>query len=284
MAVFLRTTRISSDPPPLQALLAEIRLTMAAASNQLGGRKIESIVLCGQPQTDVELTRAIEGELGIHVEPFDPFSGMKLGRALVESPPKHAGRFAPLVGMLLAELKPSKHAVDFLHPRQRAAAADPRKKWMIVGAVAATLLVGWIIYSRIDHYLLAESVAALTQESKNQDDAIAHAKKVRLSTAEIAKWADEEEIWLDRIYKLEQSFPSAEDAVLGQLTISSGPRGGQIELKGWVRRPDDIRRLEEGIRAHGGKMIAKSSREDRTVPPYACSFEASVLSEKSEKP
>ena len=63
-AVFLRTTRISSDPPPLQALLAEIRLTMAAASNQLGGRKIESIVLCGEQQPDLDLAHAIETELG----------------------------------------------------------------------------------------------------------------------------------------------------------------------------------------------------------------------------
>ena len=283
-AVFLRTTRISSDPPPLQALLAEIRLTMAAASNQLGGRKIESIVLCGEQQPDLDLGHAIETELGIRVELFDPFGGVKLGRALVESPPEHPGRFAPLVGMLLAELKPSKHAVDFLHPRRRAAAADPRKKWMIAGAVAATLLLAWLIYSRIDHYRLAESVAALERESTSLDDSIARAKRVRASAAEIAKWADEDVIWLDRIHALAQSLPPAEDAILGQLTIISGPRGGQIEVKGWVRRPDDIRRLEEGIRVQGDRMSAKSSREDHSVPPYSCSFEASVLSEKSEKP
>ena len=91
---------------------------------------------------------------------------MKLGRALVESPPEHPGRFAPLVGMLLAELKPAKHAVDFLHPRRRAAAADPRKKWMIAGAVAAMLLLGWLIYARIDHYLLANSVADIGRKSQ----------------------------------------------------------------------------------------------------------------------
>ena len=86
-AVFLRTTRIGSDPPPVQALVAEIRLTLAAASNQLGGRKIESIVLCGQQQADLDLARAIETELGICVEHFDPLGGVKLGGALVESPP-----------------------------------------------------------------------------------------------------------------------------------------------------------------------------------------------------
>lgn len=288
-AVFLRTTRISSDPSPaggypVQALLAEIRLTMAAASNQLGGRKIESIVLCGEQQPDLDLGRAIEAELKIGVELFDPFGGVKLGRALVESPPEHPGRFAPLVGMLLAELRPSKHAVDFLHPRRRAAAADPRKKWMIAGAVAATLLLGWLVYSRIDHYLLAESVAALTKQSTGLDKDIERAKKVQSTVAEIAKWADEDVIWLDRIYALEQSFPPAEDAILGQLTVNSGPKGGQMELKGSVRRSGDITRLEDGVRAHGDIMSAKSSREDPALPPYAYSFEASVLSKKSEKP
>ena len=126
-AVFLRTTRIVSDPPPLQALLAEIRLTMAAASNQLGGRRVQSIVLCGGQQAHIDLARSIETELGIHVELFDPFSGVKLGRALVDSPPQHPGRYAPLVGMLLAELKPSKHAVDFLHPRRRAPPPIPAR-------------------------------------------------------------------------------------------------------------------------------------------------------------
>ena len=66
-AVFLRTTRISSDPPPLQALLAEIRLTMAAASNQLGGRR-SSRSCSAATQPGFDLARAIEAELGIHVD------------------------------------------------------------------------------------------------------------------------------------------------------------------------------------------------------------------------
>ncbi len=283
-AVFLRTTRISSDPPPLHALLAEIRLTMAAASNQLGGRAIESIVLCGEQQPDLDLARAIEAELQIHVELFDPFSGVKLGRALVESPPKHTGRFAPLVGMLLAELKPSSHAVDFLHPRRRAAAADPRKMWIIAAACAATLLLGWLIYSRIVHYLRAESVAAKTEERNRLDKEVESTKTVRTNAAEIAKWANEDVNWLDRIYELQQSFLPRENAVLGNLTVPPS-HAGQIVLKGWVRQQDDIARLEESIRAHGNRMNVTSSKEDHTVPRYSWLFEASVvLPKKGEKP
>jgi Tfp pilus assembly PilM family ATPase len=282
-AVFLRTTRISSDPPPLQALLAEIRLTMAAASNQLGGRRIESIVLCGDPRSYGDLASTIQAELGLHVELFDPFGGVKLGQALAESPPQHPGRFAPLVGMLLAELKPSKHAVDFLHPRRRAEAPDARKRWMIAGAVAAVLLLGLIIYARVNHYLLVNAVTRLVQESKGMDEAITRAKKVRSSTSEIAKWADEEVIWLDRIYTLNDGFPPAQDTVLAQLSVNSGVRGGQIDLKGFARQQDVIDRIGKGIAAHGNRMGSKSSSQNNALPPYSWTFEASVLSKPSEK-
>ncbi len=283
VAVFMRTTRVNGDPPPFQALLSEIRLTMAAASNQIGGRKIQSILLCGKSQAHLDLARKIEAELGISVGLFDPFQGLSLGRALSDAPLEHPGRFAPLVGMLITELKQASHAVDFLHPRRRPEAANPRKKWMIVGAVAAMLLLGWLIYSRIDHYLLASSVDELVRQSKGLDDSIVKAKKVRASTADIAKWADEEVIWLDRIYKLNQSFPTAEEAMLGQLTVGINQQGGQIELKGWVRRSEGIAKLEEGVRTHGAKLNAKSSREDSAKPSYSLSFEAAVLPDKNEK-
>ncbi len=131
--VFLHTARIGGDVPLAQALLSAIRLTMAAVPNQLAGRRIESIVFCGTDPMHRELARAIETELGIHVELFDPFQSVQLGRGLAESPPENAGRFAALLGMSLAELRPSEHAVDFLHPRRRAEKPDPRKSGFLPG-------------------------------------------------------------------------------------------------------------------------------------------------------
>jgi Tfp pilus assembly PilM family ATPase len=286
VAVFLRTTRIASDPPPLQAMLAEIRLTMAAASNQLGGRRIESIVLCGHQQVHLDLARSIETELGIHVELFDPLGGVKLGRALVQSPPQHPGRFAPLVGMLLAELTPSTHAVDFLHPRRRAERPDNRKIWVAAGVAVSVLLLAWIIYLRIDHSRLVGAVNDLSQRSKSLDEALtrADAKGIRSRTVEIAKVVGDEVIWLDRLYDLNQSFPTAEDAVVAQLTVNSTIRGGQIDLKGSVRKQDVIARLQEKIGTHGEIMTLRGSSENRTDSPYPLSFDAFVHPKTSEKP
>jgi Tfp pilus assembly PilM family ATPase len=283
-AVFMRTTRFSSDPPPFAPLAGEIRRTMAAASNQLGGRRVESILLCGDQEAHRELAKAIEAELGLRVELFDPFADVKLGRALVESPPEHAGRFAPLLGMLQLELKAASHAIDFLHPRRRPPPPDRRKKWMIAAAAAVTLLLAWVIYGRVQHALLAAEVDSLTVQSKELDPQIADAKKVSANTADIAKWADEDVVWLDRLYKLNQSLPPARNAILNSFLANSSLRGGQMELKGNVRQQEDLVKFNDALRPQDQKLSIKRNGEDAAHPPYALSFEAAVLPNKSEKP
>ncbi len=275
-AVFLRTTRIASDPPPLQALLAEIRLTMAAASNQLGGRRIESIVLCGEPRPD--LAGAIEAELNIHVMLFDPFSGLTLKWGLVEAPPPHPGRYAPLLGMLLAELKPSKHAVDFLHPRRRPERTDPRRKWIIAGSAAAVLLLGYVTYRSVHHYLLVSAVEALHEKSLGLDKQVEQAKKVSAAAAEISKWTDDDVTWLDRVNALNKSTPPAQNAMFNELTASSIVRGGQIDLRASVSAEEVVETMEKGVSENGGRLSVRSFKADKSVPKYAFSFEGSVTS------
>lgn len=283
-AVFLRTTRFGSDPPPAQALLAEIRLTMAAVQNQLGSGRIQSIVLCGQDAMHADLARRIKAELGMNAELFDPFAGIELGPELRGSLPEHAGRYAPLLGMLLAELRQTGHAIDFLHPRRRVEKTSPRKKRILAATVALMLPLAYLIYARVANTLMAQQVASLEAQAKTLDDAMVRGKKVRATVAEIAKWADAEVVWLDQLYSLNQSFPPAEDAVLGQLAFGVRQDGSQIDLKGWVRDADIIAKMEANVRARAGQINSKNSREDRSVRPYGWRFEASVLLGRKPKP
>ncbi len=135
------------------------------------------------------------------------------------------------------------------------------------------------------HYLLASRVEQLTLQSKDLDNALQDAKRAHAKVAEIIRWADEDVNWLDQFYALNQCFPPAEDAMLGEATVSTGQRGGEIGLHGWVARHDDLSRLAESVRARGYKMSQKTSGDDRAATaPYSCYFEASVLAERSEKP
>lgn len=283
-AVFLRTMRLAANLPPLPALLAEIRLTMAAVQSQLAGRKVQAIVLCGQDKIHADLAQSIEAEFGLPTESIDPFAGLELGPALRGSLPEHPGRFAPLLGMLLAEIKQTSHAIDFLHPRRRAEPPSRRKTWIAAAVVAALLPLGYLTYARIESYLLANEVDRLTTQSKSLDADIVSAKKVRTTVAEISKWTDGEAIWLDQLRALSEGFPPAQEAILGQLTFAARQGGSQVDLKGWVRNAEVIATMEERVRARAGQIAGKSSREDNSMKNYSWRFEASLLQAKGPKP
>ena len=213
--VFLRTTRLGADPCDWQALLGEIRRTMAAVQNQLGGRKVESVVLCGQGTPYTELARRIKDELGSPAELFDPFEGLEVGGTLRDAPPEHPGRFASLLGMLTAELEQTGHAIDFLHPRRRPAPPSRRRIAIAAGAAVAALLLAWFAYARIDHFLLVRELARLKAEAESLKDATDKADKIRAVSADLARWVDHDVVWLDQFRDLSEDFVPAQTACSG---------------------------------------------------------------------
>ena len=312
-AVFLRTTRFGGDPPPLPTLLAEIRLTMAAVQNQLGGRQVQSIVLAGQENTHADLAQHIETELGMHVHLFDPFAAVELVPALKNSPPANPDRFATLLGMLLTESRQTKHAIDFLHPRRRAEAPSRRKMWVLAGTAIAVLGLAYLVYARIDSFLLASEVDDLTTQSRLLEPEVVKAKKVIAAAAEIAKWADAEVIWLDQLRGLCEVFPAAKDAVLTELTFdvttatgrtSNGHEGtgsrrpgrhGDAKTRSRQRRPVDsppqhfqrstrqplsvVVRHSDASEGGAKTMKLQRPRDPARLPPWAdsCSWRLSIF-------
>ena len=153
--IFLRTARLPSDPledpDGAAVLLSEIRRTMAAVQNQLGGRRVEAIALCGSSPKHVALAGQLAERLSVSAVNFDPYAGLTLEGQLQQAPPEHPGRFAPLLGMLLDELSQTPPAVDFLHPRRRPEPPSRRRTLAIAGTAAAVFLgvcflIGWWRY------------------------------------------------------------------------------------------------------------------------------------------
>jgi hypothetical protein len=285
-AVFLRTMRLGGGSPSLPALLAEIRLTMAAAQSQLTGRKVQSIVLCGQDEMHADLARSVEAELAMPVQMFDPFGGFERGTALRGLPLEHPGRFAPLLGMCQTELRQESHVVDFLHPRRRAPPPSKRRKWIMAGSAVGALLLVWLAVARIQHYNLAAEVEDLANEIKALDKASStpEAKKRRDAAAAIAKWTAEDTIWLDQLLAMSENFPPAQDAILRELTFAVRQNEGQVEAKGSVRNAKIIEKMEERVRARGGRIVSKSSGEDPAAKDYPWRFDDSIKWERGRKP
>ncbi len=139
-------------------------------------------------------------------------------------------------------------------------------------------MIAYVIWGRVDHYLLASEVDGMRSSAKEIQDDLDSRKKDRVNTAEIRKWVDQDTVWLDEMCGLSRGMPPARDAMLGEFTASSGPRGSQMDIKGWTRKYDNIAEMEEGLRLLAGNMNTKDSHEDKNSPPgYAWSFDASII-------
>jgi Tfp pilus assembly PilM family ATPase len=300
-----RMVRLSadvSDPAGLQGLLSEIRLTTAAVQNQFSGRQVAGIVLCGRGNSDAVLARQIEEATGTHTVLLDPFAGLDLGPPLSESPPEQPGRFAAVLGMLLTECAQARHAIDFLHPRQAVVPANPRKKWTLAAVAAALLLLSYFVYGRLAYWQLESDYQQLQKRSSDADNILRAAGSRNLAAAkDIAKWADGEVVWLDRLRDLSEDFPAADAAMVDHLSLtrqsdrtavarspvraSTGPEmQGKMDIEGLARDNKSVGTMEQALRAHGRRLEGSKTNEDRSSPPYSVKFWTTVLVGEGAKP
>jgi len=282
--VFLRSTRLAGSPLESEALAAEIRRTMAAAQNQLGGQRVEKIVLCGSGPQHAAAAERLRAALDRPVELFDPFEGLILGPELREALPESAGRFAPLLGTVLAELEQRGQAIDFLHPRQP---PPPPSRWVQQAAVAGGVVI--VAFAALVWYLLecgsvASEIRQLDRQIQQWQLRARRAEQTRKSAAEIEKWTASDIVWLDELARLSTRFPPAREARLRELTCAASGRGGQMELDGLARSAEVISRLREELEDENHRVVPKGSGSTEEAGDYDWQFAASIFVEAEESP
>jgi Tfp pilus assembly PilM family ATPase len=277
--VFLRCARLSADPLTVspQTLVSEIRLTMAAAQNQLAGKRVEQIVIFGSGQPHTDLARTIAQQLATPTELFDPFEGLSLEGELRKQLPEPRGRFAAVLGMLANELAEEPQAFDFLHPRQRPEPPNRRNTYTLAGLAAGLLVLLVLLAS---WYQRSEGRAALVRlqaESKALDKKVTQANKLVKEAEEIDKWLADEIIWLDEFRWLSEKFPPAEDAMLTQLKMGVSSKQGEMVLDGLARNVDAVKRLDNSLHDERRRMAGKTKGEHKSGSSYDLQFRSSLL-------
>jgi Tfp pilus assembly PilM family ATPase len=278
--IFLRTARLPGDPladaESAQALFGEIRRTMAAVHNQLGGRRVESIVLCGSGPQHAALGEQVAERLGTPAEVFDPFEGLKLGGELERGLPEHPGRYTPLLGMLLDELHQARHAVDFLHPRRKPKPPSRIKQYALAGVGAVALLGLLFLYRSIRIEQLTEEAQELEADVKKWEALAGQTTKLQKAATDIQAWQAGDLVWLDEVRWLSERLPPAEEAMLTQFQASTTARGGEMRLEGLARSIDTIKAAEEKLRDREHRLIGKETGENTSQKGYSLRFNSSI--------
>lgn len=283
--VFLRTCRLPHDSEPNiqnNALIGEIRRTMVAAQNQLGGRRVEYVIVCGNPSDHTQLVDRLARDLALPVECFDPFAALALTDDLRRRLPDRHGRFAPLLGMLVDEAAGTRHAIDFLNPRKRPPPPDRRRQRAMMAAAAALVVgaVGFYIWNSFAS--LDRQIAETTKQLGTTQKTLPQWQKKIKDAEEVEKFTHGDINWLDELHRLSDAkyFPSAEEAIITQLYAGSRePQGGTLGLEGLVTEPGVINRMENSLRGNDNRhaVAGTGTTSDGRDKHYRWTFRESVV-------
>ncbi len=252
--VFLRTTRLSVPFHPM-ALVGEIRRTMAAVQNRFDGRKVESVIFCGTEEQQAELAKKVAEDLDVKTELLDPFANLSLGEEVRSQPPEHAGRFAPLIGMLLDELDRNPYAVDFLHPRKKPEPPNPWKKYRIHAAAAAVLLVLGLGYYMISQSYAAKEYRELAAKESELKKNLPRWQKIQRQYDAVEPWISNEVNWLDTLYDVSKQAPPAQEAIFERVSCILKPDQqaakfgelGRVQFKGYVKSRETLDKFAQAF-------------------------------------
>jgi Tfp pilus assembly PilM family ATPase len=281
--VLMRTVRLpSTDNIETQgrSLLGEIRRTIAAASNQLHGRRVERVILCGEGTDQAALKALVEQELSLTVQFFNPFDDLTLGSNLRANRPSHAGRFAPLLGMLLDEAAGATHAIDFLHPRKKPEPVNTRRQKVLIAATVAVMAMAGVLLVMMQLDSADGEIAQLRSQISGIKSKVVTAEKQRLNTAAVQDFVDNDINWLEELKGLSLQLPSEKDVLVTQLTAGTRVTGGgQISVEGFVRESAQIKEVQQSLRANNRKVVSTGGHEDprRAKDKYTWRFDETVM-------
>ncbi len=273
---FMRTVRLpvhGDEATVARALFGEIRRTIGAAQNQLVGKKVERLVLCGSPEGHADLVAALTEQLEFPVESFDPFQHVALSSSLTRQQPEQSGRFAPLLGMLVNEADDVRHDMDYLNPRRRPEPPNTRNRRLVLGGVAtaAVLLVAFLIWNGLRS--LDSEIAELGKRSADMDAAVERADQLVRESQMLEQFSQGDVTWLDELREMAVRVPSSNSTMLSELTLATNSPGGAFLMKGHVRDSSDIIQLEQSLRYNDNIVTGKVGTLDQSQSEYAWLFD-----------
>ncbi len=290
--VLMRTVRLP-DPGQIEAhrraLLGEIRRTMAAVRQQLADRKVDQVVVCGNPAA-IDRGVGLADEVEVPVMIFDPTAHAPLGLGSQGVSAESLARFAAVLGMALTEADRRSPIIDFANVRRQATA----RRFTRVHALAAAALAVVVLWFAST---LWRQVSQPTRELADLEASIQHVqmqaerfKEVTAQAAAIERWLATDVNWLDELEQFArqvrpqplsaEDFPVDNDVVVTKLMMSRqaapGSAGGQLVVNAVAKSDAAVRDLEQRLAAGPHRVTPGRIQKDSTVPGYPRSLDLQV--------
>ena len=243
--VFMRNVRFSGTNNAVsnqQVLTGEIKRTMIAAASQRPNLNVEQIRVWGDDTQHADLCKSLSQSLSVPVTSLDPFQLFEASSSVRAEASGEVGKFAATMGALLAP-QVSDRLIDFSNPRKRVEKTRPVVLYAVLGAAAATLLLGGFAWYWMSHSALDSEIAALNTVISGNDESIKLSSKKVSDWNKVEKFLKGDHPWLDELeYMSTRADASSDRAIFGGVLFALEPQAGTstISTKFVAREIDDV--------------------------------------------
>jgi hypothetical protein len=229
-------------------LLAEVRRNLAVYAGQNPAHPVQAVYVAEAEDGVGGWANRLRAALAVPVHPFDP-----LADAAADVPPALRGRFAGPVG-LLAGRAADALPINFAAPRQPRAEKDPKRKQILVAALALVALVlGGAVYGFLQLDASNTKLAMLRQEKADLEEFLKKAEPDAKRLDAVTQWEGQSVPWLDELFDMTDRFPSGDEVRVNSLIAKTLPPpdpktgrpafSGDIDLLVATKNPDAVARL-----------------------------------------
>ena len=280
-----RTVRVPADDATFKILAGEIRRTMVAATNQLGGRRVAEIVLFGDPRTMAGQAAALSTEVGLPVLLIDPFEGIQREGAMSLLEQDRPGCFAPLLGLLVAEAANRRPEIDFLNPRRRPAPPDNRRLYSLAALTAIAVLLLPVMFIFWQLASLDSEIEAKLSEQKRLDSEDKSLLDEQKAVAQLMEFEKGNVAWLDEIAWLSEQVPKADKVIASELIATMVPNlGGRLAIQATADSTETVAEMETELRDKRHTVIGSGADHDAKLQGLQYRFRKTITIDNEETP
>lgn len=215
-----------------QLLLAEVRRNLAVYASQNPAQPVQAVYVAEAEAGTGGWAGRLRAALAIPVHPFDPLAGADPG-----IPVEVRGRFAGAAGLLAGKAADAL-PINFVSPRQPKAQADPKKRQMILAALAALLLVGaGLVYGYLTLQSAETKLANLRREKQELENELANTEVDGKRLDAVDNWSNREISWLDELFDMTDRFPKGDTVRVNEFkgaVIAPDPKTGKQVASGTI--------------------------------------------------
>lgn len=234
-----RTVRLpkSDGDQRINALIREVRRTMASLGSRLEGEAVSEIIISGENNEGLrEMEVALADKLGVDTLLVEPFEYVIQDSGC--ETPGDPQNYTALLGALCQQVSDDSHTIDFLNPRRHVVERTDFSKYLRIGGIAAAALFLFALFGWWTLSSQASDLADLRQQLQNQrdknesvDDPANNVNTLLAEVEPLDEFVCAVPNWLDELHQISSRLQTPDEVIVDKLDASLGRGVAKVKIK-----------------------------------------------------